>query len=322
MNGSLRIRLLTRADLPFADSVRAAAGWNQTVADWERFLVAEPEGCFLAEWNGEPTGTATTFVYGSALAWIGMVLVHPDYRRRGIGRALLEKCIGHLRQRGVRCIKLDATPAGKKVYDGLGFKDEWTLTRWEHVAAAWPHAEMISGVRDGGSGSIRWGEATDGPGVPAKRTAHEDARRTKLTHYRECRDVEAVEALDGGAFGISRRRMLKPLMLQSRGALVCETDDGKIAGYGLLRDGSSALYLGPVVAVSAAVATGLVKSLLAGAGDRKIYWDIPDQNVAAVTLARNLGFISQRTLTRMFLGANATPGDPSQQFAIAAPELG
>ena len=53
----LRLRLMTRGDLPFADSVRFLAGWNQTPADWERFLATEPDGCFLAEWNGAPAGT-------------------------------------------------------------------------------------------------------------------------------------------------------------------------------------------------------------------------------------------------------------------------
>jgi GNAT superfamily N-acetyltransferase len=285
MNPSLQLRLLTHDDLPFAGSVRALAGWNQTLADWERFLAAEPDGCFIAEWNSVPAGTATTITYGPALAWIGMVLVHPDYRRRGIGRALLERCLEHLRGRGVSCIKLDATPAGKPVYDGLGFKEESTLTRWEHAAAHWPVAEPVSGVRDG-------------------------------------RDLDTVESLDAAAFGVSRRKILEPLMKQAQCSLVFETEPGRVAGYGLLREGSSALYLGPVVAASDNVAMRLVDALLAKGEGRRIYWDIPDRNPAAVELAVARGFTRQRVLTRMYLGENATPGDPQQQFAIAGPELG
>ena len=66
MNASLKLRLLTREDLPFADSVRAFAGWNQTIADWERFLAAEADGCFLAGWNGAPAGTATAIAIANA----------------------------------------------------------------------------------------------------------------------------------------------------------------------------------------------------------------------------------------------------------------
>jgi hypothetical protein len=90
----------------------------------------------------------------------------------------------------------------------------------------------------------------------------------------------------------------------------------------MLRDGSSAHYLGPVVAASAGVAWQLVNALLPRTEARTIYWDIPDQNVAAVGQAREQGFTPQRTLTRMHLGENATPGDPQRQFAIAGPELG
>jgi GNAT superfamily N-acetyltransferase len=285
MNPSLQLRLLTHHDLPFADSVRALAGWNQTIADWERFLSAEPDGCFIAEWNSVPAGTATTIIYSPALAWIGMVLVHPDYRRRGIGRALLERCLEHLRGRGVSCIKLDATPAGKPVYDGFGFKEESTLTRWEHAAVHCPSTEPVSGVRGG-------------------------------------RDVDAVESLDAAAFGVSRRKILEPLLKQAHCSLVFETKSGRVAGYGLLREGSSALYLGPLVATSDSVAMRLADALLAKAEGRKIYWDIPDRNPAAVELAVERGFTRQRVLTRMYLGENATPGDPQQQFAIAGPELG
>src|SRR5260370_3718505 len=106
MNSPLRVRSLAVADLAFADSVRALAGWNQTLDDWRRFLAADPEGCFLAEWNGAPAGTATTTFYAPELAWIGMVLVHPSYRRRGIARAFLGRAIEYPLRRRPRCLQL------------------------------------------------------------------------------------------------------------------------------------------------------------------------------------------------------------------------
>jgi ribosomal protein S18 acetylase RimI-like enzyme len=286
MNSPLQLRALRPEDLGFADSLRALAGWNQTLDDWRRFLVMEPTGCFLAEWNGVAAGTATTLVYGLELAWIGMVLVHPDHRRRGIGRALLNHCIASLRERGVRCIKLDATPEGKEVYVGLGFKEEWTLTRWEH-----------EGLR---------AEPPD------------DRHLRKLCSS----DIRLTVPLDSAAFGTSREKLAGALIAQSSGAWGYETLLGCLAGYGLIRAGARACYLGPVVAATAADGLPLVKVLLAhGAGER-VFWDIPDSNLVAVAWAREQGFRPQRSLTRMFLGETTTPGDPRQQFGLAGPEVG
>lgn len=284
---TLRLRKLTAADLPFADTVRELAGWNQTLDDWERFLAAEPEGCFLAEWNGAPVGTATTTIYSSDLAWIGMVLVHPDYRRRGIGRALLQHCIDYLRSRGIRCIKLDATPSGKLVYDGLGFSSEWTLKRW--------------------AGRTPIGSA--GQPEPGLRTW-------------QAGDLAVLEEVEKTAFGVPRRSLLSALASQSRIALVLEMGPGRISGFGFARPGSKALYLGPVVADCASAGLGLLHALVARHPGQLTFWDIPDLNQPAVSLAENLGFTVQRPLIRMFLGDNAAPGDPSRQFALAGPEVG
>ncbi|NOY01032.1 MAG: GNAT family N-acetyltransferase, partial [Verrucomicrobia bacterium] len=128
---SIQLRTMRDEDLVFANEVRNIAGWNQTLTDWRRFISLQPNGCFIAEWNGEPAGTATTTCYGKDLAWIGMVLVHPDFRRRGLGKALLEHCITYLRDdQKIRCVKLDATPEGQPLYEKLGFNAEWSLKRW------------------------------------------------------------------------------------------------------------------------------------------------------------------------------------------------
>ena len=64
--------------------LKEAAGWNQTEADWRRLIKLEPNGCFAAIENDRLVGTTTTTTYGDELAWIGMVLVDPQHRRRGI----------------------------------------------------------------------------------------------------------------------------------------------------------------------------------------------------------------------------------------------
>jgi ribosomal protein S18 acetylase RimI-like enzyme len=287
MSRVLALRPLRLEDLNFADSLRSLAGWNQTHVDWKRMLALAPEGCFLAEWHGEAAGTATTTTYGPDLAWIGMVLVHPKFRRRGIGRALMEHCLDYLEGRRVRCCKLDATPLGRSVYAGLGFQDEWTLRRWE------------------------------GPPLPSPPTSPPAAIRS----WREF-DAAVVEPVDAAAFGVSRRALLEALSEHSLGRMVIESEGGQVCGFGLLRQGSLADYLGPVTAVSSEGASPLLEQLLASAPGEKVIWDIPDQNAPAVAWASSHGFTPARTLIRMFRGENRAPGNPRRQFAIAGPEVG
>jgi len=286
MSSSLGLRVMTEADLPFADTVRSLAGWNQTREDWHRFLKMEPSGCFVAEWDSTPAGTATTITYGVGLGWIGMVLVHPDYRRRGIGNALLKGCIDYLRERGVRCIKLDATPLGKAVYDRLGFESEWSLARWERTGAH-PRSPAGPDIRS-------WREA----------------------------DAELIDEFDAPAFGTSRLPLVRALASGSRVALVLQSDPDRITGYGMLRTGSQALYLGPCSAVSTATGISIIESLVDRCGAERIFWDIPDANEASVEWARRHGFTQQRPLVRMYLGENTAPGDARKQFALAGPEVG
>jgi GNAT superfamily N-acetyltransferase len=107
-----------------------AAGWNQTPEDWRRILRLEPAGAFGIECDGRIATTATTLCYGRELAWIGMVLTHRDYQRRGFARQLMEASLDYAAARGVACVKLDATDMGRPLYASLGFVDEQPIERW------------------------------------------------------------------------------------------------------------------------------------------------------------------------------------------------
>jgi predicted N-acetyltransferase YhbS len=121
---------LSIADIPEAMHLKDSAGWNQTAADWARFLSASPDGCFVAEREGRVVGTSTTIIYEGRFAWIGMVIVDSQCRGQGIGAALLERAIRSLDSRQVLCMKLDATPLGKPVYEKFGFVTEYDIERW------------------------------------------------------------------------------------------------------------------------------------------------------------------------------------------------
>jgi len=84
-SAAMRLRIMTMADIPAGMRLKEIAGWNQTTADWKRFLEASPGGCFAAEEDGRVCGTATTISFENRFAWVGMVLVDPEYRSRGIG---------------------------------------------------------------------------------------------------------------------------------------------------------------------------------------------------------------------------------------------
>jgi len=126
----LRLRTMTFEDIPSALRLKDAAGWNQTAADWTRFISASPEGCFVMECNGDVIGTSATITYEGRFSWIGMLVIDEQYRGKGIGMALLERAISFLDSQKIPTMKLDATPKGKPLYEKLGFTIEYEIERW------------------------------------------------------------------------------------------------------------------------------------------------------------------------------------------------
>jgi GNAT superfamily N-acetyltransferase len=123
------LRIITTADIPAAMQLKDTAGWNQTEQDWRNVMHLAPEGCFGIEADGMLAATTTAVCFGSKLAWIGMVLTHPEYRGRGFARALMEHALDWLDGRA-EWIKLDATDMGRPLYAKLGFEDECPIERW------------------------------------------------------------------------------------------------------------------------------------------------------------------------------------------------
>ena len=261
-----------------------AANWNQNEADWRLMLeIGTGFGLILAD--GTLAATTINLPYGEGFAWVSMVLVLPEHRRKGYATQLLQRALAELAKSG-RAAVLDATPAGHDVYAAEGFRDTWGFKRFA-LQASKPATDSVSG-------SIRAVQPRDWP---------------------------QIAALDAKAFGGDRMSVLKNLATRlPQAALVCERA-GEVAGYLFGRDGREATQLGPLVAHDSTTAQELLAAGLASV-HAPIYLDLVDRETELAAWLKGRGFSFQRPFTRMVHGADRAPGDASLVYCPAGAELG
>jgi GNAT superfamily N-acetyltransferase len=285
----MEMRAMTKADIPGGMRLKNLAGWNQTSADWERFLEADEKGCFVLEIDGAVRGTAATISYQGRFAWVGMVLVDPEYRGRGIGTRLLERCIEHLDSIRMPSIKLDATPLGQPIYEKLGFATEYQIERWTLKRAA------------------------------------EDLPRKEPTDASELMPAPLLEHIlkaDREAFGADRSVLLRSVHQHTPGFTDGVWNAGGMEGYAFGRKGSFADHLGPWIAKDADTARRMLEGFLSRSSRETVVTDCVKANPFVKDLLESFGFEYSRPLARMFRGRNDYPGRPELVCSILGPEFG
>jgi GNAT superfamily N-acetyltransferase len=285
---SMYLRTMNKQDIPAGLRLKELAGWNQTAADWNRFLDASPEGCFVADVDGHVCGTATTISFESKFAWIGMVLVDPEYRSRGFGTKLLEKTMKYLDQQKMLTMKLDATPQGRPLYEKLGFVAEYAIERW--VLKRRQRAEARMG----------------------------DSKWTRMSTA----ELESILSKDREVFGADRGSLLRSLFEETPQFAMGVWNSGTLQAYAFGRSGSFADHLGPWMANDKAAAEQLLDAFLVRSSRETLVVDCLTANAPVVELLRLSGFSCARMLTRMYRGPNNCPGTPDVLYAILGPEFG
>lgn len=275
---------LRSEDLAGALALSAGEGWNQTAADWCRLIALAPAGCFAARGGDRLVGTVTTTTYGRALAWIGMMVVDRESRGRGIGAALMRSALEHLHGLGIASVKLDATPAGRPLYESLGFTAEADIERWQGVAR--PGAG--SGARSASGGSR-----------------------------------QALFALDESAYGADRSRLLERLVADASDTpLVVEPGHDPLQGYALARPGRAAVYVGPLVATTADAAVRLLDAVLVRYAGQEVCLDLHRGGMLEPAVLAERGLLARRGLLRMRHGPRGDGGTARWVCASAGPEFG
>jgi GNAT superfamily N-acetyltransferase len=254
---------MSRDEVALAIEWAAQEGWNPGLHDAGTFTAADPQGFFVGTLDGEPVASISVVKYEPGLAFLGLYIVRPDWRGRGLGWSLWQHGMASAAGRQVG---LDGVVAQQPNYRKSGFELAWRNVRHE------------------GRG---------GPPAPA------DARVVDLADV----PFDAVCAYDRTYFPAERTAFLRGWLAQPDAVAHGWIEEGRLQGYGLIRRCRSGWKIGPLFAERERVAEGLFLALCARADpEDPVYLDVPEPNPAAVALAQRHHMRMVFETARMYTG--------------------
>lgn len=259
--------LLSREELDTAIQWAKAEGWNPGLADGDAFWAADPKG-FWGMWEGDVLiGTASTVVYEGRLGFVGLFIVRPEWRNKGLGTQFWNHFIGQLKER--------IGPGGGAALDGVfdmqpyyaksGFQFTHRNLRMQGVGQEAPVAEAIAGA--------------------------ETVDFAALLHY------------DQRHFGAPRPEFLQRWIYPpGKGRALVWKQGEQIRGFGAIRPCHHGFKIGPLFADTPEIAEALFLALNRQAVGEPIFLDVPECNEAAMALSARYNMTSQFGCARMVMG--------------------
>ena len=276
------IRTMSRQELDIAVEWAAQEGWNPGWHDAGCFHAADPQGFLVGMLGDEPIATISAVKYGASFGFMGCYIVKPKQRGAGYGIKIWQAAIAYLHGRN---IGLDGVVAQQDNYRRSGFKLAHRNIRYQGT---------------GGKPAVR-----DGRVVPLSTLS-----------------FAALQAYDQPFFPEQRQSFLRCWTQQPDSTALGILQNGKLAGYGVLRACRNGCKIGPLFADNAELADALFIALQAQAPENAaIFLDTPETNPAAIELAQRHGMSASFETARMYTGS--FPDLPMQRlFGITTFELG
>jgi GNAT superfamily N-acetyltransferase len=268
MNSEFAVRPMRPGELELVLEWARQEGWNPGLDDSLAFHDADPSGFFVGALGEVPVGSISVVKYGDAFAFLGLYMVHPDFRGRGYGKAIWD--IGMASAEG-RSIGLDGVTAQQDNYRKVGFETAYQTVRYGGVISSLPQSPLVAhAVSDKLDGLLRYDTTVFG----APRSAFVSSWCAERKHRRTA---------------IVRK-------------------NGKIRGYGTIRRCYEGYKIGPLFAADVDSAAALLAVLGPEAEGAQVYIDVPVNNKDAVALVEGMGLDPVFETARMYRGtAPAVP---------------
>jgi GNAT superfamily N-acetyltransferase len=301
MHEPLNIRPMSRTEVDTLIEWAAAEGWNPGQQDANCFWATDPDGFIAAEQGGSLIGGGAITAYGDTFGFIGLFIVRPEFRGRGIGNQLWHALTQSLpeRLRPGATIGLDGVFAMQDYYAKGGFVFSHRNIRFRGEV---PTSVAGDATRTGSKGAeSRWsdGEIRPLPDLPFE---------TLTTYDRRC-------------FPATRDRFLRCWIDQPNALALGAVQDGQLQGYGVIRRCGDGCKVGPLFANDAIIASTLFDRLAAFAGGGAIFIDAPENNAPALALVKQRAMVEVFGCARMYLGP--VPDIEHQRvFGVTSFELG
>jgi GNAT superfamily N-acetyltransferase len=278
-------RPLIREELDTVLGWAEKEGWNPGVHDANAFWAADPDGFWGIETEDGLVGSASIVSYEGMAGFIGLFIVRPEWRGRGLGREFWRFFCDHLsaRLRPDAPISLDGVFAMQPFYAASGFVFTHRNLRMEGLGAA----------------------------------SCPDPRLVELNTL----PFRTITAFDRAHFGAPRDGFLRPWINPPGGLALGFLNGDQLQGMGVIRPCQRGFKIGPLFASSAEVADYLYTALSSHAIGEPIHLDTPENNPAALALAARHHLKEAFGCARMVRGpAQALPWD--RIYGVTTFELG
>ena len=260
-------------------------GWNPGLADTDIFYQAEPEAHLGIEQHGKILGCGSIVSYDGKFGFMGLFIVDPLYRGKGIGKVLWEYrrelLLNKLNNKPV--IGMDGVFNMQQFYQKGGFQFSHRNLRMQGKAVG--------------------------------------IRKPEINMEFRPSDYDEVATYDEKHFGFRRTQFLKLWLFHPQIFTLLNIKKDKIAGLISYRQCISGYKIGPLFADDETIAASLLSSVMNRIPGETVFLDIPEINPQAVALARQFSLTEVFGCARMYLGN--PPETPWQQiYGITTFELG